>query len=474
MMENINVWLVGAGPGDSGLLTLRGLEVLRDSQVVIYDRLVGEGILALIPDDAEKIDVGKLPGIHKVSQYNIQQIMINHAKNGLRVVRLKGGDPFLFGRGGEEAMALIEAGVNFEIVPGVSSAIAVPEYAGIPVTHRNFCSGVNIFTGHDRNNLVPDFHDNTQIFLMGIANMKDIQEKLLHTLKPDTPCAIIENGTTSRQREFRTTLHEIYNTVRENDIHSPAMLIVGKIAGLTLNWRDNLPLHDKRIIITRPSGRSEQLAKLLRDSGAEVISMPTIKTTIIHNALDGKSISGYDWVGFTSVTGVEAFFELLRDGDRDVRELGNAKIAAIGPATGEALRSRGLCVEFIPGIFDGENLAQGLSEFGGKILMLRSLNGAADIAEIFTRNAIDYTEICIYRTDYVKLDHVPEYADIIIFTSSSTVRGLCENVNNMREVHAVCIGKQTAQQAARLGFVNIRIAEQATVEEIYKAVISCT
>ena len=467
----MNVYIVGAGPGDSGLLTLRAKEIINRAEVVIYDRLVSDSVLAMIPENAELIDAGKSSSFHKISQREIESLIIKHAKTGKITVRLKGGDPFLFGRGGEEADSLIKAGINFEIVPGVSSALAVPEWAGIPVTHRDYCSGLNIFTAHDRNNLLPDFTRTTKIFLMGVANSEILQNKLLsENLSPDTSCAIIENGTSSQERIIRTELNNLHEAIIANKINPPAIIIIGDTAKLNYSWRKKLPLHDKKIIITRPAGRSENLAALLRDSGAEVVLMPAIKTQIISDSLTGKNLSGYDYIGFTSVTGVEAFFKLLRDSNRDIREIGGAKIAAIGLATAEALHSHGLRVDFVPEIYDCRHLAEGLA---GKILMLRALNGSPEIAEIFDSRNINYDEICIYRIDYVKFKHVPKFADFIIFTSASTVKGFAMNTNNLREVIAICIGEQTAKEAINAGFMNVRISKQATVKSIYDAVMSC-
>ena len=208
---------------------------------------------------------------------------------------------------------------------------------------------------------------------------------------------------------------------------------------------------------------------MLRDEGAEVITMPTIKTSIIHHALDNINLSGYDWLGFTSVTGVNAFFELLCESGRDIREIGNAKIAAIGDTTADSLKAHGLHVDYVPNVFDASNLAEGLSHLGGRILMMRAVEGTKDINETFRKYGISYEEICIYRTDYVELKYVPKFADIIIFTSSSTVRGLAENTSALRESTAVCIGKQTADEALRAGFTRIRIAERADVESIVRA-----
>ena len=464
------IYIVGAGPGDLGLLTLRGREVLRRAEAVIYDNLVGEGILSMIPEGAEMIDAGKSAGNHKLTQSEITTMMIELAVSGKTVVRLKGGDPYMFGRGGEEVEAIKRSGLEFEVVPGITSALSVPAYAGIPATHREYSSGVNILTAHDKRNLLPDFNAATSIFLMGAGNAEMLQSKLLETMPPETPCAIISNGTTSKQRVIRTELSCLY----PNDITPPAVIVVGKVAGLNLSWRENLPLNGKRIIITRPEGRSEKLSLMLRDKGAEVIIMPTIRTRVIPDSIEGVNLSGYDWIGFTSVTGVEALFGLLSESGRDIREIGNAKIAAIGSATCEALRFHGLSVEYVPEVFDGEHLAEGLSHKlgkNGKVLMFRAEKGTPEIDNIFMKYGIYPTNICIYRTDCVKLRHVPKEADIIIFTSSSTVRGFlaADNTGLFRGALAVCIGKQTADEAVRAGFSRVRIAEQATIEAIVRA-----
>ena len=458
------IWLVGAGAGDSGLLTLRGYEVLKRADVVIYDRLVGEGILAMIPEDAERIDAGKSSEHHTLSQQEIESLMIEYARSGKNVVRLKGGDPYIFGRGGEEAEAIISAGLAFEVVPGVSSAVSVPAYAGIPATHRDYCSGLNIFTAHDKHNLLPDFSETVSIFLMGVSNAKDLQEKLLASLNPETPCAVIQDGTTSHQRVFRTRLDELHSTILKNHIAPPAVIVVGKTAALTLDWRASLPLNGRRIIITRPHGRGESLAAKLRDLGAEVIHLPTIKLSTIHGSLYGVDLAGWDWIGFTSVTGVNAFFELLAASERDIREIGTAKIAAIGSATADSLRTHGLKVDCVPEIFDGMHLAERLAELGGSVLMFRAENGSEDISRIFSR----------HRIRNKQLFHVPKFTDIIIFTSASTVKGFCFSVSAMREVKAVCIGRQTADEAVRQGFTDVVIAEQADIDSLVKAVLSCS
>ena len=289
---------------------------------------------------------------------------------------------------------------------------------------------------------------------MGVGNSEELEKKLLEKFSPETQCAIISDGTTARQRVIRTSLKNLHDAAKK--INPPAVIVVGKVAELNLDWRKNLPLNGRKILITRPQGRSGKLASMFRDAGAEVILMPTIKTSVIKNSLDNKKISGYDFIGFTSVTGVEAFFELLRDSGRDVREIGNAKIAAIGSATAEALKNHGLRVDFVPEDFCLESLS-------GGVLMFRALNGP-ELSKKFD-------EICIYKTEFVKLTHVPNDLDFIIFTSASTVRGFVNSCNDMRGVKAVCIGRQTADEAERSGFTDIKISKRATVEDIFNAVL---
>ena len=469
-MRNLNVWLVGAGAGDLGLLTLRAYEVIKNSEVVIYDRLVGDSILSIIPEKAEKINVGKIPGEKTISQSEIQDLIIFHAKHNKKVVRLKGGDPFLFGRGGEEAEALNNAGINFEVVPGVSSALSVPAYAGIPVTHRDFCSGVNIMTAHRKKNLEP--FKETMIFLMGVSEAKKLSENLIASgLNEDTPCAVIENGTTSRQKIIKSTLRKFPDDIKESKIKPPAVIVSGEVVNLNFDWRKNFPLRNMKVALTRPSGRSENLSVMLRNEGAEVIFIPCIKTEIIEDSLNNKNISGYDCLAFTSVTGVEAFFELLSKNNRDVREIGNAKIAAIGGATAEALKNHGLKIDFVPEIYDCENLAARLVNSCEKILFIRAENGSPDIKKIMLLNKKSYEEISIYRIIYVKSSYIPENLDIIIFTSSSTVRGFVSLTEKFKTSKVICIGKQTADEAHRLGFSNITTAKQASEDAIFESVL---
>ena len=479
------VWLVGAGPGDPGLFTLRGREVLEDADCIVYDRLVGEGVLALIPEKAERVDVGKSGGHHPIPQREIEAILQDRARAGKRVVRLKGGDPFLFGRGGEEAEALRDAGIPFEVVPGVTSALAVPAYAGIPVTHRGLSSALHVVTAHAERGGLPDLDfeglarakGETLVFLMGVKNTGALCARLIEAgMDAATPAAAIERGTTARQRCVTGEVGTLKERMEEEKIVPPAILVMGPVAKLAerLDWRAALPLNGLRVAVTRPKDRAGRLARMLRDKGAEVLEFPCIATEVLPGPLKSP-LGGFDWAGFTSVTGVEALFTLLAREGRDIRELGAAKIAAIGPATAEALRLHGLRVNFVPEVYDGAHLAAGLAERGGRMLLLRAEMGSPELTEVLRDRGTDFLEVPLYRTRYVKAV-LPDDLDMAVFTSASTVRGFAACAPEGREgfvdVKAVCIGEQTACAAREAGFTQVFTAKFATLPALVEAAIA--
>ena len=478
------VWLVGAGPGDAGLMTLRGREVLEDAEAVVYDRLVGCGVMALIPDCAEKIDVGKSGGSHPIPQKEIEAILIKLASQGKRVVRLKGGDPFLFGRGGEEMQALKDAGIPFEVVPGVTSATSVPAYAGIPVTHRGLSSVLRVITAHSKNGGLPklDFYElaravknDTLVFLMGVANAGELCRELINAgIDISTPAAVIERGTTARQRCVTGSIQNFMDLVRDAKITPPAILVIGPVAEMAekFDWRSALPLSGVSIAVTRPKERAGRLTRMLRDAGAEVISCPCIATEVLTEPL--PSLSGFDWTVFTSVTGVDALFSKLNSEGRDIRELGNAKISAIGPATADALSSHGLRVDFMPSVYDGKHLALGLSERAdGAVLLLRALEGSPDLTGVLAERGVNFREAALYKTGYLKIE-IPDDLDMAVFTSASTVRAFssCAAESCFVSAKAVCIGEQTALAAKDAGFASIFTASSATLPALVDAAIS--
>ena len=482
------VTLVGAGPGDPGLLTLKGLAALSQAEVVVYDRLVSPAILAMIPPEARTIDVGKEAAHHKVPQQQINRILLEEALAGRNVVRLKGGDPFVFGRGGEELEMLAAHGVPFEEVPGVTSAVAAPAYAGIPVTHRDCCSSLHIVTGHRRQGqpLSIDFEalvraGGTLVFLMGVAALPAIARGLLQAgMAPNTPAAAVENGTTGAQRRCDADLGTLPERAAAMGIRSPAVIVVGAVCALAsqLCWFDQLPLRGQRILVTRPRGRAGVLAERLRSLGAEVWEYPCIETEPIlpcpamTTAL--ARLADYRWLVFTSPAGVAALREELRRTGGDSRSLAGVKLAAIGPGTARALEAMGLAADYIPPVYDAAHLGKGLPA-GGRALLLRAEEGSPALTAALARRAISYDDIAVYRTVYqnphsqalrssLESGEVP----LVTFTSASTVRGLLATVGggaDLSRVTGLCIGERTAAEARKHG-IAVEIAREATVDAL--------
>ncbi len=369
------VWLVGAGPSDPGLFTLKGRQVLADAEVVVYDALVGASILSMIPDTAEAINVGKRSSRHTMRQEQISELLAEKAKEGKRVVRLKGGDPFLFGRGGEELEVLVREQIPYEVVPGVTSAIAVPAYQGIPVTHRDYCSSVHIITGHRREGEESriDFEalvrtGGTLIFLMGVSSLRMICEGLLAAgMRRDMPAALLARGTTAAQERIVATVATLPQAVEAHGAITPAIIVVGEVCGLAeqFSWVEKLPLGGIRVAVTRPRELAGTTAGRLRELGAEVLELPAIRTVArrdsreLLEALDG--IERYQWIVFTSPTGVRVFFEVLADRGIDLRRLGGAKFAVIGAGSAKELGKHGLYADLMPEVYDGAHLGAALA-----------------------------------------------------------------------------------------------------------------
>ncbi len=484
------VTLVGAGPGDPGLLTVKGRAALEGAEVVVYDRLVGPEILALMPEGAKKIDVGKTASRHPVPQGQINQILVEEARAGHNVVRLKGGDPFLFGRGGEELEALSAAGVDFEEVPGITSAIAAAAYGGIPVTHRNYSSSLHIVTGRAKAGepLSIDFDAlvrtrGTLVFLMGVAALPEIVGGLLGAgMDGDTPAAMVENGTLPGQRRCDATLDTLETRAREMDIQSPALIVVGEVCRLAeaLCWFERRPLHGKRIVVTRPKLRAGTLSARLRALGAEVIEFPCIETVPIDPcpAMDAamENIGDYEWLVFTSPAGVEAFWARLRRTGRDARCLGGVRLAVTGPATAEALEKCGLVPDLMPGTYSGAQLGESLAkETGGRVLLLRAEEASPAMTDALEAAGIPYNDVAVYRTRYgdprsQALREALEAGriDFVTFTSASTVKGFAAAVGedaDFSRTLGLCIGEQTAAEAGRRG-IPVRVAAEAAIDRL--------
>lgn len=492
------VWLVGAGPGDAGLFTLKGKQVLKEAQVVVYDSLVGDGVLSMVPREAHCIYVGKRAGNHAVPQEGINQILLEEAQKGLRVVRLKGGDPFLFGRGGEELELLAEHGIPFEIVPGISSPFAVPAYNGIPVTHRDYCSSVHVITGHKRAGADYDIDfealvrtKGTLIFLMGVAALKDICENLLQAgIDPEMPAAILQQGTTAGQKRIVATVSTLPEEVQRQGIKTPAIIVVGKVCETAAEfaWYEKLPLAGCKVLVTRPRELVSQMSDRLRRLGAEVLELPAIRIRQVEDRTEIRQtlakIAAYDWLAFTSPSGVRIFFDqLMPEMQMDMRKLGQLKIAALGTGTGRELRKRGLYPDLVPDCFDGASLGRAMAqqcEKDAKILIPRAAIGTEDVLrELGVRKDLHVTDLPIYDTFYEAsglIDEKKEFESgniqLAVFTSASTVKGFAQAVQGLdfSKVTAACIGRQTKAAADALG-MRTYMAKEATMDALVELVI---
>lgn len=488
------VWLVGAGPNDAGLMTLKGKAVLEQAEVVLYDHLISQGILAMIPREAKRINVGKISGDHSVPQPEINRILAEEALGGKRVVRLKGGDPFVFGRGGEELEEIRKYGIPFEVVPGVTSAIAVPAYNGIPVTHRDFCSSVHIITGHTKNMECADIDfpslvklGGTLVFLMGVASLPVICKELADAgMDPAMPAAVLENGTSAHQRRVVSDLENLPEAAAEAGIRPPAVIVVGKVCSLAeeFRWAEDRPLGRLKIMVTRPKDRSSGLAAKLREYGAEVVEVPTVETdTILKNdTLDGalRNIGDYQWVAFTSPFGVSVFFQRLLELKIDIRKLKGLKFAAIGSATQKAIEERGIPVDLVPEIYDGKALGEALArrmhaeeESSGErqlVLIPRAKIGSEDVTRPLEEAQLLFEDLPVYDTADADAGDTAWYDDsydYVAFTSASTVRGFVKMAGDIdhTEVKAVCIGEQTAAEARKYG-MRAFVSEKASIESV--------
>ena len=485
-----NVILVGAGPGDPGLLTQKGREALEQAQVVVFDRLVSPAVLALIPPGVEAIDVGKESSHHLVPQEQINRILLEKALEGKRVVRLKGGDPFLFGRGGEELELLAEQGIDFQVVPGVTSALSVPAYAGIPVTHRDFCSSLHIVTGHAKagSELHIDFDalrrtGGTLVFLMGVSSLQKICQGLLEAgMEPSMPAAVVESGTLPSQRKVVSTLEKLPEAARDARIQSPAIIVVGKVCGLSdrFDWFDRLHLKGKRVVVTRPADRIGALAGQLRRLGADVTEYPCIRTVPrdpspqLDQAIE--NLSRYRWLVFTSPAGPGIFFDRLRSAGKDARALAGLKLAAIGSKTASALEQYGITADLVPEVYDSQHLAAAMAQVEGTVLLCRASRGSSALPEIFVKNGIPFADIPCYDTVYETPDSssvrvLLDKPVLVSFTSASTVRGFVESLPgaDFSQVMGCCIGPQTAAEAIRYG-ISVVTAKKATMESLIECI----
>ncbi len=496
------VYLVGAGPGDPGLFTLKGKSVLAQADVVIYDRLVSNRILSFAPSDAELIYVGKISGHHAMQQDDINALLVEKARENKVVVRLKGGDPFLFGRGGEEALYIREKGVDFEIVPGITSAIAVPAYAGIPVTHRENTSSLTIVTGHEKPGKEESFINwaelsqtkSTLVFLMGVENLEFIVENLLNYGKePTTPIALIRWGTLPEQEVLIGNLNNIVDQVKRQNFKPPAVIIVGEVVKLSsdLSWVEKKVLWGKRIVVTRARAQASDLVEKITQLGGEAIEFPTIKIqaepnyTALHNAFD--NIAHYNWLIFTSVNAVKIFFAELRKAGHDIRHLQDIKICAIGPATRKALEEKGLIIDNMPDEYRAEGIVEELKDkikAGEWVLLPRARGARSFLPKAIREWGAHVNEIFIYQavaeqrvSEGILAEIMAGNIDYITFTSSSTVDnfvkvvGLDNALRINKNAKVACIGPITADTAKNRGLTVDLIAQDYTIAGLMAAIM---
>ena len=491
------VYIIGAGPGDPGLITLRGVQCIREADVIIYDHLVSLEILRHAGEKTRLIYAGKQGGDHTLSQWEINNLLVAEAGQGAIVARLKGGDPFIFGRGGEEAEVLREAGIPFEVVPGISSAVAVPAYAGIPLTHRNHTVSVAFVTGHEDPTKGKSDLDwptlagiGTLVILMGVKNLPAIAENLIRNGKDAaTPAALIRWGTTPDQETLTGTLGDIAQKAEERRFSPPSIFVIGGVVALreTLNWFETKPLFGRGIVITRPEAQAEELSELLRARGARVIHFPVIRIAPPESweELDGAidRLESYRWIIFTSANGVAFFFRRLRERGRDIRDLKGIRVATIGPATASAIETMGIRVDLVPEEFISEGVVKafaGEDLRGRRVLLPRAEQARDVIPEGLAKMGADVDVATAYRT--VRSDRnaaelesflAEDKVDVITFTSPSTVANFLgimgPDFHLPSKVRIACIGPVTETAARRAGLPVDILQERYTIPGLVEA-----
>jgi uroporphyrinogen III methyltransferase/synthase len=488
------VWLVGAGPGDPGLLTRKGARAIAACDVLVYDYLASPAIVALAPPGCEKIYAGKKAGAHTLSQDAIAALLVRLGREGKRVVRLKGGDVFVFARGGEEAAALHAAGVPFEIIPGVTSALAAPAYAGIPITHRDHNTSFTVATGHEdpsKGFSSLDFAKlaspaQTLVFLMAMGNLAAIVAKLReHGMPGDLPVEIVREGTKPAQETLVATLGTIVAEVERTQFAAPAIVVIGNVVREreALRWFDRGPLFGKRVLVTRPRAAAAEFAESLWEIGAEPVLAPTIAIGPPDDPAPARAVirrlGTYVWVAFTSRNGVEACFELLEADGGDARRFGAARVAAIGPRTAERLAALGIRSDFVPERYVAEEVSTGLidrTQPGDRVLLFGAQEMRDALAERLRAAGRAVDAVAGYKTTDV---HDPAIAraasetDVWTFTSASTVRSFITNVPDAGDLArtrtVACIGPVTADAARAAGLVVDVVAADSTVDGLVQA-----
>jgi uroporphyrinogen III methyltransferase/synthase len=504
MKSKGTVYLVGAGPGDPGLLTMRGAELLARADVVVYDALINPDLLRLAPKGAEIIYAGKRSKDHAIPQDELSELLVAKAREGKTIVRLKGGDPYIFGRGGEEAGKLAAAKIPFEVVPGVSSIVAGPNYAGIPLTHRDHCSSFTVITGHEdpeKQGAGIDWAQiakisGTKVILMGVERIRELSENLIKNgMPPETPVAMIRWGTTGRQQSIEGTLATIAGVVEKTGFAAPAVTVIGDVVKLrqSLNWYESRPLFGQRVVVTRTREQASQLSRQLAELSAEVLEIPTIKIVPTDRKADLADalleLNSYDWIVFTSPNGVTMFFEAFFKAFEDMRDIGGVRIAAVGPATAAKLRELHLKVDLMPEEYVAVKIAGAFAKFETienlKILLLRAEVATPELPAALEALGGIVDDVACYKT-------VPETEDLngaaarllesgadwITFTSSSTVENfharfdLPALLKKFPQIKLASIGPETTRALASLGLEPDVEAKPHTIEGLVKALIA--
>ncbi|MDF2566716.1 MAG: cysG 2 [Oscillospiraceae bacterium] len=485
------VYLIGAGPGDIGLLTIKAAECIKNADVIVHDRLSSSSILSLAKEGAEFVYVGKAPGKHHKTQEEINQILVDFGGAGKTVARVKGGDPFVFGRGSEEALELVNHNIPFEVLPGVTSSISAPAYGGIPVTHRGIADSFHVITGHKKDDARDmDFKilaklSGTLVFLMGVSNLAYITQSLMKNGKnPDTPVALVQQGTTCRQKKAVGTLSSICDAAEEQGIKSPAVIIVGEVVSLhkKLDWFGKKPLHAKRIAVTRAREQASELTKKLLALDADVFEFPLIKIKENEEETKNAVLCDSDVLIFTSKNAVKIYFDGMAKNNKDIRELFDTKIFSVGESTKEYLKTKGILCEDLPQKFTGESLAELVMKnvpTSSRIKIVRSDISAKTVGKILAENGYAIDDFVIYQTvcdargadEFLRLDAEGEI-DYITFTSSSTVHNFIKSTGTTKtRAKAICIGEVTAKTAAENGIAVFAVADHFTIDGLVEKII---
>jgi len=477
------VYIIGTGPGDEELLTLKAVRVLKECTAVLYDRLVSNNVLNYLNEDCEIYYCGKEPGAHSKTQEEINELIVNLAKKGHIVGRIKGGDPYVFGRGGEEVLALAKENISFEVIPGVTSPIAVLNYAGIPITHRGLAQSFHVITGKSAQDLNVNFkalavEEGTLVFMMGLSNLDNIVRQLGDNGKDlSTPCGVIMRGTSAKQKKVIGTLNNISQKVKDAKLQSPCIIVVGEVVNLneSLSWYENKPLFGKNICITRSKKQSENLKNKLVKLGAEVTSFNSIEIKSSANNLDKyiNKLEDYNHIVFTSVNSVETFFDYLIEKDYDVRRI-KAKISAIGHATEKALNKRGIICFAKAKEFVGEGLVSILKPHlkeNEKLLLPCSAKSRKYIYEELIKTGIEVDKVHVYDTvcGDVKNKRSFDEVDIVFFTSPSTVKNMVEmlGLEEIKKKKVIAIGPKTNEALESLG-IKAKICKEHSEEGFLK------